>query len=95
MIATALLAHEGRAAAHHLVEHRPQGVEVGLRRHVPTHRLLRRHVVHRSHHHPRLRETGAVESNCQTEVADHGPAVLGQPDIPGLEIAVNDALRVT
>ena len=45
MIATRLVADEGRPAADHLVEHRAEAVEVAARRDLAAHRLLRRHVV--------------------------------------------------
>jgi hypothetical protein len=89
-----LVAHERRPAADHLVQHGAEAVEVRLGRDLAAHRLLRRHVVHGADHHPRLRQPRTVHGDREAEVADHRPAVLGEPDVAGLEVAVDDALRV-
>ena len=89
-----VVAQEGRPPRHHLVEHRAQGVEVGLRRHLAAHGLLGRHVRHRAHHHPLAGQPRAVERQRQPEVADLGHALAGQPDVARLQVAVDDAFGV-
>jgi hypothetical protein len=89
-----LVAHEGRATTDHLVEHRAETIQVGARRDLPAHRLLRRHVRHCPDHHAGLGQSRAVHRHREAEVADHRPAILRQPDIPRFQVAMDDALRV-
>ena len=48
----------------------------------------------RAHHQAGLGETGAIKRHCQAEVAELGPAVGGQPDVAGLDVAVDHAVLV-
>ena len=91
----AVVAQERLATAYHLVEHGSQGLQVGARRNVPSHRLFRWHVGHRADHHAFLSQAGAVGGDGKAEVANLGCAVVGQPDIPWLEVAVNYAPAVS
>ena len=103
------LAVEGPGARDHLVEHRAEGEQVraavrGLAAH-----LLGRHVVDGAQHRARRRQPGAraelhrdvgvgrgigLDRAGQAEVQDLHPAVVGQEDVLGLEVAVDDALVV-
>jgi hypothetical protein len=89
-----VVTNERRASRDELVEHRAERVEVGLGRHLAAECLLRRHVRDRADHHPVLGEPRAVEADSQTEVADLGRAVLGEPDVAGLEVSVDDPALV-
>jgi len=89
-----VVAHEGRATGQHLVEHGAQRVEIRARRHASAHGLLGRHVGGRSHHRSLAGDARAVERDREAEVAEPDAAVVAEPDIPGLEIAVDDAVVV-
>ena len=41
------------------------------------------------------RQSRLFESHGQAEVADLRPAIVGEPDVAGLEVAVNDAVLVS
>ena len=86
-----IVAQEGRPARQHLIDHAAQGVEVAARIRLPSEGLLRRHVGDRAEHHAFHRQPRAIESDGEAEVAELGGAVLGEPDVAGLEIAVDDA----
>ena len=43
---------------------------------------------------PACGEARAVEGDGEAEVADAGDAVFGEPDVAGLEVAVDDAAAV-
>ena len=43
---------------------------------------------------PAIDEARLVDRHRQPEVAEFGGAVLGQPDVAGLEVAVDDAVLV-
>jgi len=75
---------EGGAARHHLVEHAPQGVEVGPGCHLPAGGLLGGHVGHRAYHHALLGQAGTVQGQGQAKVADLGHAIGSQPDVARL-----------
>ena len=94
MIAVGSSAWNGGRAGDELVEHRAERVEVCLRRHLAAERLLGRHVRDRADHHPVLRQPRAVERDRESEVADLGDALRGQPDVARLEVAVHDAALV-
>ena len=85
-----IVADEGRPAGDHLVKHAPQRIEIANRARLAAHRLLRRHVASRAHHHPGHGEATAVQRDGEPEVTDLRRAVLAQPDIPGLEVAVDN-----
>ncbi len=86
----AVVPDEGRSPGQHLVEHHTQRVEVGARCDVPSHRLLGRHVGGGADDGALLGEPRAIQRERQTEIAQHRRTVLGEPDIPRLEIAVDD-----
>ena len=90
----ALVPHERRPAADHLIEHGAQCVEVGAGRDLAAHGLLRRHVAHRADHHAGLGQPRTVGGHRQAPVADLGSAVGGQPDVAWLDVAVDDVLLV-
>jgi hypothetical protein len=89
-----VVADEGRAAGQRLVEQRAERVEIGARRHLAAHRLLGRHVGRRPDHRAVLRHARAVERHREAEVAELDSAVGGEPHVPGLHVAVHDAVRV-
>ena len=83
------VSQKGGAACHHLVEHRPQGVQVGSGGDLPSHGLLGRHVGHCPHHHPLGGQSGTVGGHGQAKVAYLGNPVGGEPDVPGLQVPVH------
>ena len=89
-----IVSQEGRAPCDHLVEHGPQGVQVGLGGHVAAHGLFRRHIGHGAHHHPFQGKPRAVQGHRQSEVADLGCTFFCQPHIPRLQVPVDDAPAV-
>ena len=89
-----VVADERRLTGHQLVEHRAERVEVRLRRGLATERLLRGHVGDAADHHPVLREPRTVHRDREAEVADLRDAVLRQPDVVRLQVAVHHALLV-
>jgi hypothetical protein len=88
------VAEDGWTPGHHLVEHGTQRVEVAARVGRATHRLLRRHVRDRTDQHPLLREPRLVERHREPEVAQLRGPVAREPDVSGLEIAMDDAEAV-
>ena len=86
-----VVAQKGRSAAHHFVEHGSQRVQVCSRRHLAAHSLLRGHVGDRAHHHAFGSQSGAVHSDCETEVSNLGDSILSEPDVSRLEITMDDA----
>ena len=89
-----VVADERRPPRDQLVEHAAQRVEVRFRRRLAAQRLLRRHVGHRPNEHPVHRQARLLQRDGETEVADLGPAIGVQPDVPRLEVAMNDAVCV-
>ncbi|MDP9180684.1 MAG: hypothetical protein M3O21_03065, partial [Chloroflexota bacterium] len=89
-----IVADERRPAGHHLVEHATECVKVAGWSRLAAHRLLRRHVARRAHHHPRHRQPRAVERHGQPEVADLGHARTIEPDVSRLQVAVHDPAGV-
>ena len=89
-----VVAEERRAAGHHFVRHAAQRVEVGAGVRLAAQRLLGRHVGDGADHHAFHRQAAAFEGHGEAEVADLGGAVLGQPDVAGLEVAMDDAALV-
>ena len=85
---------ERRAPGQHLVEHGAERVEVAAPVRCPTEGLLGRHVRDRPHHHALHRQARAAQREREPEIAELGGAVLSQPDVRGLEIAVDDAAGV-
>src|SRR5262249_53275866 len=89
-----LVADERRPTAQELVEDAAEGVEVGACLRRLAQGLFRRHVGYGADHHPRLGQARAVEGNCEAEVPDAGDSILRQPNVPGVEIAVDNAASV-
>ena len=89
-----VVAQEGRPAGHHLIQHGSQGVEVAAGVGCAAQRLLRRHVGYGAQHHAGLGDPRPVYRHGQAEVAQLGGAVLGEPDVAGLQVAVDDATSV-
>ena len=89
------VALEGRTTGDELVEHGAEGVEVCLRGDLLAERLLRGHVAVGADHHAVAGEAGLADGDGESEVADLGGAVRGEPDVAGLEVAVDDALSVS
>ena len=93
MIATASLAGERRLAGEQLVEHRAERVEVRARVGAAAERLLGRQVGDRADEHPLDRRARAAIGG-EAEVAEPRRAVVAEPDVGGLEVAVDDPARV-
>ena len=89
-----VVAEEGRAAGDHLVEHRAERVEIAARVGRAAERLLGRHVGDGADHHALHRHARAVDGDGEAEVAERGVAVGVEPDVAGLEVAVDDAAAV-
>ncbi len=88
---------ERRATREEGVEDRPQGVDVGRRPGPPRFAagLLGGHVTWGPQDQARPRDPAVcVEHLGQAEVGDLRPAVMGQQDVRGLEVAVDDAQAV-
>jgi hypothetical protein len=86
--------HEGGPPGQHLVQRGAEGVEIRARRDAAADGLLGRHVGGGAHHRALLGDAGAIERDGEAEVAELDGAVRGEPDVGGLEIAVDDALTV-
>ena len=94
MTARRVVADERRPAGDQLVEHAAERVEVGARRRLAAERLLRRHVGDGADEHAVHRQARLLEGDGEAEVADLRRAVGGEPDVAGLEVAVDDAVLV-
>ena len=80
---------ERARASHQLVEHRARREEVAAAVHDLASHLLRRHVFGGAHHHPRARDVAHGEAG-HAEVHDLDPALPGEEDVGGLDVAVDD-----
>ena len=87
---------EGRLAGQHLVEDDTEGVEVAPRVAPLALHLLRRHVVRRPDRLGQARPRHLPERRVErdAEVDELHPAVRGDHDVLGLEVAVDDAVVV-
>ena len=83
-----------RPAGDHLVEHGSQGVEVGPRRYLAAHGLLRGHVRDGADHHALGGQPRPVDGYRQAEVANLGHPIAGEPDVAGFKVPVDDAPAV-
>ena len=72
-----------------LVERGAESVEVAARVGKLAQRLLWRHVGGGADHHALLGEACAIEREGETEVAELCRAVCGEPDVAGLEVAMD------
>jgi hypothetical protein len=90
-----VVADKRRAPGHHLVQHRAEGVEVAARFRVPPERLLRRHVRKRPHDRVLAGQARAFAAQRQPEISEVGDPVLAQPDVVGLDVAVDDAATMS
>ena len=82
---------ERHPAAQHLVEHDAEAVEVGAAVDRLGLDLLGRQVLGGAEERPLLGEVGRLGGLGDAEVADLHPAVLGQQDVGGLDVAVDEA----
>jgi hypothetical protein len=89
-----IVAEEGRPAGDHLVERRTKRIQIAARVRSAAKRLLGRHVGDGTDHHPFLGHPRPIQRHGETEVAELRGAVVGEPDVPRLQIAVNDAACV-
>ena len=84
---------EGPVVREQLVEDRAQGEHVRARVGLLAAHLLGGHVVRRAHHRARPRHVGGAEAG-EAEVEDLDLAVGLEVHVAGLEVAVDDSLRV-
>jgi hypothetical protein len=84
---------EGPPAREHLVEDDPHRPHVGPAVHLLALQDLGGEVAGRAQDHSRLRQVGAVETS-DAEVEDLDDAALGDPDVGGLDVAMDDPHRV-
>src|SRR6266545_466335 len=82
------------AASDHFVQHAAQRVEVRTRCNLTASGLFGRHVRHCADHHPSLRESSPTKRDRQTKIPELRRAIAGQPDIAGLQVPVDDSVRV-
>jgi hypothetical protein len=88
-----VVARERRLAGEHLVEEGAERVEVALRAGRLAQRLFRWQVSDRADQGPAA-DSGARLGCRQAEVAESGVAVVVDPDVRGLQVAVDDPARV-
>ena len=89
-----VVAGKRRLAGQQLVEHRAERVEVRAGVGGAAERLLGRQVGDRADEHPLDRSPRAAIGRGEAEVAEPGGSVVAEPDVGGLEVAVDDAARV-
>jgi hypothetical protein len=99
-------ARESPLSGEHLVQHTAESPDIATTVHILTPRLLGAHVGRRPQHgsgfasgwsvrvEPRV-EGGFADRLGQAEVKQLDAAVGGETDVPGLEVAVQDALLVS
>ncbi len=90
------VAVEGELPRRRLVQHHAEGVEVRLVAHALAPGLLRREVLDRAEHRPRLGDRGGRQRTRDPEVGDLDRALRGDEDVLGLDVPVDDphAVRV-
>jgi len=94
------VAHEGRVAREHVVEHRAERVDVAPLTDVVARHLLGRHVLGRPHERAAGREVGLLVLALDQAEIEHLHelaigAVLDQHDVAGLEVAMHQAVGVS
>ena len=85
------LARERSRPGEHLVEHEPQAVHVGRGGRRESARLLRAEVVHRAKGRAGDRRLGFGGDPGDPEVGDPRPVRGVEDDVPGLDVAMDDA----
>jgi hypothetical protein len=86
------LADEGHPAGQTLVEHQPEGVQVGPTVEPPAAHLFGRQVLGRAHHHVVAGQVVAtVETLGDAEVGEQNTTVGRHEDVAGLDVAVDEA----
>ena len=90
-----VITYEGRPTGNHLVQHAAEGVEVAQTTGFAPYGLFGRHVARGADHHPGHREAASVEGDRQAEIADLDGPLFRQPDVAGLQVAVNNSVRVS
>ncbi len=88
-----VVAREWGLPGEHLVEQGAEGVEVALRAGRLAERLLGREIGHGPHQRAPA-DAGAPLRRCQAEVAEPGMPVVVEPDVRGLQVAMDDSARV-
>ena len=78
----------------HLVQHNPEGVDVGAAVEWLPLGLFGGHVVGCARYHADLAEVGFAQRPCQPKIGQHHLPALGEHDVGGLHIAVNHVKRV-
>jgi len=83
-------------ACQHLVQQRPEAVEVHSWTDLLAGKLLRCHVPQRAHHHPRLGRSleRLAQQPCDAEVDQPGVAIGPDEDVSRLYVAMDDAAGV-
>ena len=86
---------EGWVAGQHLIQHAPDGVEVGPHIHRASGRLLGTHVCRRTHGEPGHRQLFSIERECLGHAEVSHPGLrLAEQNVLGLEIPVHDSFPV-
>ena len=83
-------ATEGRAAGHHLIDHRSQRPDVRARIGLLAPDLLGGHVGHGAHHRAGVGDPGLIGELGEAEVDDLHPSVRSHHDVARLDVAVDD-----
>src|SRR5262249_28678413 len=87
---------ERRAPGKHLIEHHTQGIDIGTGVHRTTTALLRRPVFGSAHPGARVGEgSGGLQYLCDAKVTEDRPTGLIHQHIDWLDVAVDDAHRVS
>ncbi len=89
--------HEGPAAREHLEEHRPEAEDVGAGVHLLAPHLFGAHVARGAQHRALVGDGGPLVGAGlagQAEVQDLQAAVLGDPEVAGRQVPVDDPLLV-
>jgi hypothetical protein len=85
---------EERPSRDELVQHRAERVEIRAAVDALSAQLLRRHVRGRAEERARRGEARAIRRERDAEVAELGAALVREPDVVGLEVAVDEPVLV-